>query len=131
MSLAPAPMFPERTPQMYERVLGPEIPGQRGPQRFQEGIETDTDVPRDFALGYQQGVMAAPGRPNRNVKVDTKWPEETLAQRAHVGSASWIEAPSVLSEFAQGSFAGYGELKFEAVVNSGLRMQRPNAVRVG
>jgi hypothetical protein len=55
-----------------------------------------------------------------------KYPEETMRERAHVGSASWIEAPSVLSEFVQGSMAGDGMPSFEYEYNSGGRMNRMN-----
>ena len=53
-----------------------------------------------------------------------------MAERAHVGSASWIEAPSVLGEFVQGVIAGDGMPKFERSFNSGAHMNRPSAVRV-
>lgn len=123
MTIAPAPRFPERMPQFYERTLGPNAPGQEGPQRFQEGVESDTDVPQDFGLGISQG-SPRPGRPNRNTKVDTKYAEETMRERAHMGSASWIEAPSVLSEFVDGTTAGYAMPTYEHVQNNGLRQQR-------
>jgi len=54
----------------------------------------------------------------------------TMKERAHVGSASWIEAPSVLGEFVQGVVAGDGMPKFERSFNSGAHMNRPNATRV-
>lgn len=121
--IAPAPRFPERVGTFYERQMGPNIAGQRGPLRFEEGIETDTDVPNDFALGISQGNPSA-GRPNHNQKVDEKYPEETMRERAHVGSAAWIDSPAYLSEFSEGAFSGAGELHYEQVDNSGLRMQR-------
>lgn len=130
MTIAPVPPFPERSPVSYERTMAPNAPGQRGILRFEEGLESDTDVPTDFGVGIAQG-NPGPGRPNHNQKVDTKWPEETMRERAHVGSASWIEAPSVLSEFSQGAFSGYGEVHYEQVANSGLRTQRRNATVVG
>lgn len=129
MTIAPAPQFPERTPQSFERTMGPDAPGGRGPLRFEEGIVTDTDVPNDFGVGIRQGTPS-PARPNHNQKVDTKYPEETMRERAHVGSASWVDAPSVLSEFADGSRSGYGDVHFEQVQNSGLRLQRNNAAKV-
>jgi hypothetical protein len=127
--LAPVPLYPERSPQFYERKMGPDAPGQRGPQRFQEGIESDTDVPVDFGVGASAGAPD-PARPNHNRNVYEKWPEETMRQRAHVGSASWIDAPSVLGEFSQGAFSGYGDVHFEAVQNSGMRTQRRNGTTV-
>lgn len=128
-NIAPAPLFPERVPQFYEEKVAPAIVGQRGPLRFQEGIGTDTDVPNDFGLGMSQGTPD-PARPNHNRNVYEKPAEETMRERAHVGSASWIDAPSVLGEFSQGAFSGYGDNQFEAVANSGVRVQRRNGTVV-
>lgn len=124
MNLAPAPRFPERTPVAYDRKVASSFPGERGPLRFEEGIATDTDVPSDFGVGVAQGGPS-PARPNRNQKVDTKWPEETMAQRAHVGSAAWITAPTVLGEFVDGSFVG-DIVEYEHALNDGTRSQRRN-----
>lgn len=129
MGLSPNPMFPERSPQVFERKMA-ENPERRGPLRFEEGIATDTDVPSDFQTGQMQGSAAAPGRPNRNAPVWQKSAEETMGQRAHVGSASWIEAPSYLGEFAHGSFADYAEQKIEVVPRSGGRQMRQNPTTV-
>jgi hypothetical protein len=118
-------MFPERSPQVYERK-GAGNMERRGPLRFEEGIATDTDVPTDFQKGIMQGFAAAPGRPNRNAPVWQKPAAETLSERAHVGSASWIEAPTFLGEFAHGSFTNYAEQNVETVVRSGARTMRMN-----
>jgi hypothetical protein len=59
-----------------------------------------------------------------------KEPAQTMRERAHMGSASWIEAPSVLSEFVQGTTSGDGMPEFEYTYNSGAHMNRPNPVRV-
>ena len=123
MGISPAPRFPERSPQVYERK-GAMNDTRRGPLRFQEGVATDTDVPNDFEKGMMQGYAAAPGRPNRNANVFEKPAAETLSARAHVGSSSWIEAPTMLGEFAHGSFTDYAEQKFEEVIRSGGRQQR-------
>jgi hypothetical protein len=72
------------------------------------------------------GFAAAPGRPNRNAPVWQKPAAETLSERAHVGSAAWIEAPTFLGEFAHGSFTNYAEQTFEQKVVPGSRMQRMN-----
>lgn len=125
MGIGPAPMFPERSPQVYERK-GAGNMERRGPLRFEEGIATDTDVPTDFQKGIMQGFAAAPGRPNRNAPVWQKPAAETLSERAHVGSASWIEAPTFLGEFAHGSFTNYAEQTFETTVRSGGRTVRMN-----
>lgn len=125
MGIGPEPTFPERAPQVYERKLA-ENDERRGPLRFEEGIATDTDVPTDFQKGVMSGFAAAPGRPNRNAPVWQKPAEETLAERAHVGSAAWIEAPTFLGEFAHGSFSNYAEQTVETVVRSGARTMRLN-----
>lgn len=124
MAIAPAPKFPEAPGNTYDVKVSAAVPGQRGPMRFQEGIGTDTDVPNEFAKGAAQGYTPAPGRPNRNANVFEKLPEETMRERAHVGSAAWVEAPDFLSEFSNGSFQNYAENVFEEVVRSGTRQQR-------
>lgn len=125
MGIAPAPQFPERAPQMYE-MKGAGNMERRGPLRFEEGIATDTDVPNDFQKGIMQGFAAAPGRPNRNAPVWQKPAAETLSERAHVGSASWIEAPTFLGEFAHGSFSNNAEQVVESKIVSGGRANRLN-----
>lgn len=116
--IAPNPLYPERAGQSYEGQVGPNIPGNKGPLRFEEGIASDTDVPSDFVTGAYADTGFYPGRLNHNVPTTRKWPEETTRERAHVGSAAWIEAPTMLSDFVQGSQAGYGLPTFERVVNA-------------
>jgi hypothetical protein len=123
MSISPAPRFPERAPQIYERK-GADNVTRRGPLRFEEGIATDTDVPNDFAKGMASGSATAPGRPNRNAPVWQKPAAETLSERAHVGSASWVEAPTYLGEFAHGTMNDYSAAQIETVARSGGRTQR-------
>ena len=123
MSISPAPRFPERAPQIYERK-GADNVTRRGPLRFEEGIATDTDVPNDFQKGMMSGSATAPGRPNRNAPVWQKPAAETLAERAHVGSASWVEAPTYLGEFAHGTMNDYSAAQIETKVVSGGRTQR-------
>ena len=126
MGLSPNPGFPERTPVTYERKFTPALPGNRGPLRFEEGLATDTDIPNDFSTGMAQGYMTAPGRSNHNANVYIKSAEETMAQRAHVGSASWVESPQYLSEFANGSFTDYSEVSYQQVNRSGSSQYRVN-----
>lgn len=130
MTIAPDPKFPENAGTMYDRKFAAATPGQRGPLRFEEGIATDTDVPQEFTKGAMQGYMPAPGRPNRNQNVFEKLPEETMRERAHVGSAAWVEAPMHLSEFAAGGFADHGDNRFEEVFRSGARQQDQNPAAV-
>jgi hypothetical protein len=126
MGIAPNPQFPEKPDYVYERKVAPSVPGNRGPLRFEEGVATDTDVPNDFQQGMADGYMSAPGRPNHNMKVDTKPPQQTMAERAHVGSAAWVEAQTYLGEFAHGSFSDYAEIEYEEVFRSGGHYMRPN-----
>ena len=130
MSIAPNPSFPEKTGSVYERKMTPATPGQRGPLRFEEGVATDTDVPNDFQLGLDQGYDTPAGRPNHNLNVFEKSAEETMKERAHVGSASWVEAPTYVAEFSQGNFQDYAEPQIEEVVRSGGRYQRMNPAAV-
>jgi len=129
MTISPAPRLPERAPQIYE-MKGADNATRRGPLRFEEGVATDTDVPNDFIKGMQSGSAVAPGRPNRNAPVWQKSAAETLSERAHVGSAAWVEAPTFLGEFAHGTMNDYSAAQIETVVRSGGRTQRPNATVV-
>jgi malate synthase len=106
--------------------MSPALPGQRGPLRFEEGLATDTDVPMEFTKGAMQGYLPAPGRPNHNQNVFEKLPEETMRERAHVGSAAWVEAPTVLSDFASEAFADHGDNHFEEVFRDGGHQFRLN-----
>jgi hypothetical protein len=125
MGLSPAPQFPERPGWAYERKWGPNTPGGRGPLRFEEGIPTDTDVPDDFGRGMVEAAIPAPGRPNHvNPNVLFKHADETMRERAHVGSAAWVDAPTVLNEFAHGTFADFAEQRYEAVWRSGTHQDR-------
>lgn len=124
--IAPTDNFPERTGNVYERKMAPSVPGNRGPLRFEEGIATDTDVPTDFQKGMMQGLVSAPGRPNHNQNVYEKYPEETMQERAHMGSAAWVESQQFLGEFAQGSFTDYAEYSYLQVTRSGQHYLRRN-----
>lgn len=126
MTISPNPGFPESAPKVWETSVAPGIPGQGGPLRFEEGLATDTDIPREFTIGGQQGYMAAPGRPNRNLPVFIKTAQETMSERAHVGSASWVEAPTMLNEFASEAFGDHGVTEFQEVFRSGQHMMRQN-----
>lgn len=126
MTIAPSPKFPERPGNVYDRKMSAATPGQRGPLRFEEGIATDTDVPAQFTEGAMQGYEPAAGRPNRNKPVHTKTAEETMRERAHVGSAAWVEAPQNLTEFSKGAFANHGENTFEREFRSGSHQEPSN-----
>ena len=125
-NIAPAPQFPETGERVYERKISAAVPGQRGPLRFEEGVATDTDVPSEFQKGIMQGLLTPPGRPNHNMNVYEKPAEETMSERAHVGSAAWVESPAFLGEFAHGSFVDYSEVRYEEVIRSGGNQRRMN-----
>jgi hypothetical protein len=125
-NIGPTPQFPERTPVTYERKFSPGQPGLRGPLRFEEGIATDTDVPQEFQNGASQGYITPPGRPNHNQNVFEKYPEETMRERAHVGSAAWVEAPDFLENFSEGAFSDIAEVAFEEEFRSGGHYGRMN-----
>jgi hypothetical protein len=113
-------MFPERGRYQYDQTVANNAPGGRGPLRFEEGLGTDTDIPNDFQRGMIEFMVSAPGRINHvDPNVQFKMPEETLAERSHVGSAAWIDAPTMLGEFARGSFTDSAEVTYEEVQRSG------------
>ncbi len=128
-NIAPVPVNAERTGNMYERKMAPNMPGNRGPLRFEEGIATDTDVPNEFQKGIMQGYVTAPGRPNHNANVYEKSPQETMAERAHIGSAAWVEAPTFLQEFAGGT-GREAEQRYIQEDRSGGRYERINPARI-
>lgn len=102
MTLAPDPEFQETADRHFEQKVASN-PARRGPLRFQEGLASDTDVPHEFGIGVSQGYAVVPGRANHNLNVFTKSAEETTRERAHVGSATWPEAPTYLSAMAGGA----------------------------
>jgi hypothetical protein len=53
-----------------------------------------------------------------------------MRARAHVGSAAWVEAPTYVAEFSNGTFSDYAEIKIEEVFRSGSRYQRMNPAAV-
>lgn len=125
-NLAPTPTFPERDRGAvnYEGKMAAN-PERRGPLRFEEGIATDTDVPSDFQLGAMQGYRTAPGRPNHNLNVFEKPAAETMKQRSHLGSASWIDSADMTGEFMHGVNVDTNSTRrFEQVNRSGGRYER-------
>ena len=129
-NIAPSPQVPENVGNTYERKFSAAQTGLRGPLRFEEGLATDTDVPNDFQVGLNQGYDTVPGRPNHNLNVFEKFPEETMRERAHVGSAAWVEAPTYLGEFSQGNFGDHSQNVIEEEVRSGGRYERINPAQV-
>lgn len=128
--LAPTPRFPENLGAVYERKIAPNRAGDEGPLRFQEGVGTDTDVPRDFAIGVMQGYETPPGQPTHNKPVWIKPAAETLKQRAHMGSAAWVDAPTFLGEFANAAWSDRAENRYEVITRDGSHYMRRNATVV-
>lgn len=132
VQLAPAPGYPERDRGAvnYEGKMASN-PERRGPLRFEEGLATDTDVPNDFQLGAMQGYRTAPGRPNHNMNVFEKPAAETMRERAHVGSAAWLDSAGMVGEFSHGvNVDGNSARKFEQVTRGrglGNRFERLHA----
>ncbi len=125
MTIAPNPLFPERTSQAYELAFAANPAGNRGDMRFEEGIGTDTDVPNDFVRGAFMDPTSVPGRlSHNNPDMVYKSAEETIRERAHVGSASWIEAPAMLSDFVAGAGVGQTPPSFEMIRVPGTYMYR-------
>jgi hypothetical protein len=130
MGIAPNPGFPEVAPYTYERKMALGQPGLRGPLRFEEGIATDTDVPNDFQRGMMEATSPAPGTTS-SVNPDTQYKHanETMAERAHVGSAAWVESPQYLSDYASGAGEG-NQIEYVMADRSGGRYSRVNPALV-
>jgi hypothetical protein len=106
----------------YERAIAVNLQ-RRGPLRFEEGVATDTDIPNEFGRGaYGDPAGDANGRPYTCIKD----PMETMRERAHVGSSTWIEAPTMLSDFVIGASIGQGPAQFEMELGSDYRLVRLN-----
>ena len=110
----------------YEHALAVNTT-RRGPLRFEEGVATDTDIPNDFGVGAY-GDPSGDGRGRSFTPI--KDPGETMRERAHVGSASWIEAPTMLNDFVIGASAGQSLPQFEMEVGSERRLIRINPAQV-
>jgi hypothetical protein len=109
--------------------MGPDMGGNKGPLRFEEGLATDTDVPDDFQQGMGDGYMTGPGSPNHNnPESQYKHAGQVMQERAHVGSASWVDAPSVLGEFVNG--VTEPPVTYPDVLRSGGRYERNSPERV-
>jgi hypothetical protein len=133
--LAPVAIPPERVGNVYEAKMAPNMPGGRGPLRFEEGIATDTDVPGDFGVGISDGMVPDPGRDNHNRPVWYKHADEVMRERAHLGSAAWPEALTYVQSFAQGA-SPEAEQRFIQVNRGdadglgGLDWRRRNAAQI-
>jgi hypothetical protein len=126
--LAPLDPFPERITNVFEAKMAPNAPGGRGPLHPEEGIATDTGVPREFVKSIQENYKTG-SRPNQNNNVFLKPAAETEQERAHVGSAAWVEAPTYLGAFAGGT-GPEAERKFIQVDVGDSRKERHNAAEV-
>lgn len=112
-------MLSNPSEQQYEHAIAVNT-ARRGPLRFEEGVATDTDIPGEFGRGAYGDSAGAGGYPF----TCRKDPGETMRERAHVGSAAWIEAPTMLSDFVIGAQAGTNGPEFEVEVGSERRIHR-------
>lgn len=123
MGISPSNIPPERSPQSFQRTMGPDVAMNKGPQRFDEGLATDSDVPDDFMQGMGDGYQTGPGSPNHNnPDSQYKHADQVMQERAHVGSASWVDSPSVLKDFVNG--VTEPPVTYPDVVRSGGRYER-------
>lgn len=130
MTIAPVPHVPETGTYTYERKFSPAQPGLRGPLRFEEGLGTDSDIPNDFQRGMMEGAIPAPGHPNAvNPDTQYKHADETMQERAHVGSAAWVESPTYLGDYAGGAGEG-NQVEYLQVDRSGGRYMRTSPALV-
>lgn len=125
--LAPTNPYPERVTNTFEAKVGANGGGTVGPTRFEEGLATDPGVPANFLEGIRQGYQTSPRGTNMNVY--EKWPQETMSERMHPGSAAWTSAPEFLGAFAGGTSAE-AERRFVAVQRSGGSQKRRNEAEV-
>lgn len=121
MGIAPFVTGPERDRSMqYDRDTAVNT-RRRGPLRFEEGIATDTDIP----VGFRGGAYAdtAHARPVTEIKGAA----ETMRERTHMGSSTWIDAEPLLREFSQGvGFMHSGPPQYEREMGSEQRFRRQN-----
>jgi hypothetical protein len=127
MTLAPAPRVPQQQSSVYEVKVAPDAPGGRGPLRFEEGTATDPDVGPEFVNGMRQGYETDARGHNKNVY--EKPAAETMQERIHVGSASWVEAPTYLQAFMGGQSAE-AERNYIQVTRDGGHYARRSAAQV-
>jgi hypothetical protein len=125
--LAPVVSAPQQISSVYEVKVAPDMPGGRGPMRFEEGLATDTDIPNEFVRGMMQGYQT--DARGHNLNVYEKPAEETMQERVHVGSASWTESPTYLGGFLGGS-SSEADHTYIQVNRDGGGYRRRNAAQV-
>lgn len=125
--LAPVAIPPSVQSSVFEVKQAPDMPGGRGPLRYEEGLATNTHIPAEFVHGMRQGYMTGPR--GHNINVYEKSPEETMQERVHLGSAAWPSAPTFLGAFAGGS-GNEAEQNYIQVTRSGGHQMRHNPAQV-
>lgn len=125
--LAPVIQAPQQISSVYEVKVAPDMPGGRGPMRFEEGLATDTDIPNEFVEGMMQGYRTDPR--GRNLNVYEKPADQVTRERIHVGSASWTESPTQLGAFMGGS-SPEAEQNYIQVTVDGSSYKRRSAAQV-
>lgn len=130
MAIAPVPNAPETAPHAYERKMAPARPGVRGPLRYEEGLATDTDVPRDFERGATEGIPTGARSSDVDRETQFKHSAETMRERAHPGSAAWTDSPTFRNEFASEANGDWSEPSYVQVDRSGGRYERTNVAKI-
>jgi hypothetical protein len=126
MAIAPTPGFPER-PARTTRSASPPVPSGPGPLYFEEGLGTDTDLPTTSNSARCRGTR--PSRSgNHNQNVYTKTAQETMSERAHVGSLHGWRLGCFRTSLLECSRTSPSD--YEEVFRSGGRQARPNAAVV-
>lgn len=128
--LAPVPNVPEVSPRTFETKMAPSRPGVRGPLRYEEGLATDRDVPRDFERGATEGFGTDPRQSDVDRETQFKHAAETMRERAHPGSAAWTDSPTFRREFASEANSDWDEPSYKQVDRSGGRYERTNVAKI-
>jgi hypothetical protein len=97
--------------------------------RFQEGTGSDPDVASEFdrAVDRARSSSVRPNQANRANQHKSR--EETMRERSHIRSASWVEAPDHLAQFAEGS-ADDTRGSYASEQRSGLHTGRPAHAKI-
>lgn len=134
-TIAPSNIPPEKFRTSVFQTVTPSQPSpKKGPLRFEEGTENAPFIQSDFQRGRvadTQGLDA--NKSMQGVETVYKRAPDTLRERAHLGSASWVEAPAVLSEFKDGLDDGKDGTAvggWTRAFNSGVYQKRPAVSKI-
>lgn len=130
MALAPVPNAPETSGHVYETKQAPSRAGNRGPLRFEEGLATDRDVPKDFTRGATEGFGTDSRQSDVDRETQFKHAAETMRERAHPGSAAWTDSPTFRREFAAEANGDWTQPSYVQVDRNGGRYERTNVAKI-